>query len=56
MKVKQLTMSPLLKKAEAAMKAAIRHVLLEHKQKGLPIVVWQNNKMVHIPSRRIPTR
>ena len=56
MKSSRLAMPEVLKKAEKAMKAAVRRVLLEHKAKGLPIYIWQHNKVVRIPAHRIPSR
>jgi hypothetical protein len=55
MKAPRLAMPEILKKAERAMKAAVRQVMIEHKAKGLPIYVWQHNKVVRIPARRITT-
>lgn len=49
-------MSPLLKKAEEAMKAAVRQVMIDHKQKKLPIYILQKNKIVRIPPQRIKIR
>jgi hypothetical protein len=31
-------------------------VMIEHKEKNLPIFIWQDNKVVRIPAHRIPTR
>jgi len=45
-----------IKLANRAMKIAVRKALLEHKKMGVPIAVWQHNKVVHIPSSRIPVR
>ena len=45
-----------VKLANRAIKIAVRKALLEHKEKGVPIAVWQHNKVVFIPSRRIPSR
>ena len=56
MKTPRLVMPEILKKAEKAMKAAVRQVMVEHKEKGLPIYVWQHNKVVRIPANRISTR
>lgn len=38
------------------MKVAVRKALQEHKKMGVPIAVWQHNKVVRIPSNRIPVR
>ena len=45
-----------VKLANRAIKIAVRNALLEHKKKGVPIAVWQHDKVVCIPSRRIPIR
>jgi hypothetical protein len=42
--------------ADKAIRAAVRKVMIEHKAKHLPIFVWQHNKVVRIPARRISTR
>jgi hypothetical protein len=46
----------LVKLANRAIKIAVRKALLEHKKMGVPIAIWQHNKVVCIPSRRIPIR
>jgi hypothetical protein len=38
---------------DAAMNAAAREAVLQHKQKGLPIVVWRDGKVVWIPASEI---
>jgi hypothetical protein len=48
------TILHLIKMADRAIKVAVRKALLEHKKMGVPIAVWQHNKVVHIPARRIP--
>jgi hypothetical protein len=47
---------PLEVLAEQAFKAAVDKVLLEHKQTGDPIAVWQGGKVVHIPADQIEVR
>lgn len=37
--------SLLQKKAEVALKKAVRHVIEEHKRMGEPLVVWQKGKV-----------
>lgn len=56
MKKKRLKLSQLLKKADQAIREAVRETLLDHKRKGLPIYVLQNNKVVRIPAHRIHPR
>jgi hypothetical protein len=42
--------------ADRAIRKAVRQVMIEHKEKRLPIFVWQHNKVVRIPAHRISTR
>jgi hypothetical protein len=56
MRPKRHKMPEIFKKAEKAMKAAIRQVMIDHKQKGLPMYVWRNEKLVSIPASRISLR
>jgi hypothetical protein len=56
MKHKHLKLSPLFKKAEQALRIAVAKTLADHKLKGLPIFIWQENKVVRIPARRIHAR
>ncbi|MBU3934173.1 MAG: hypothetical protein KKH11_05875 [Candidatus Omnitrophica bacterium] len=37
--------SLLQKKAEEALKSAVRKAIEEHKRSGVPLVIWQNGKM-----------
>jgi len=56
MKKRRLAMPDIFKKAEKAMKAAVRQVMIDHKEKGLPIYVLEHNKVVRIPANRITIR
>jgi hypothetical protein len=47
---KRLSISKL---AEKALRSAVSKVLAEHRKNGLPIFVWQQNKVVRIPAHRI---
>jgi hypothetical protein len=38
---------------DAAMNAAAREAVLQHKQKGLPMVVWRDGKVAWIPPEEI---
>jgi hypothetical protein len=40
--------------ADKAIKVAVSKVMAEHKRQGLPIFIWQENKVVRIPAQRIP--
>jgi hypothetical protein len=53
-KKKSLKMPEIFIKAEKALRLAVKDVLAEHRLRGLPIYVWQNNKVVKIPAHRIP--
>ncbi|MBN1114071.1 MAG: hypothetical protein JXA66_01895 [Oligoflexia bacterium] len=35
-------------KAEQAMKQAIRKLVKEHKKSGLPLIIWENGKVVKV--------
>ncbi|HVA49438.1 MAG TPA: hypothetical protein VNH11_23935 [Pirellulales bacterium] len=39
---------------EAAMQEAVRNALLAHKRAGLPVVTWQDGRIVWIPAKDIP--
>jgi len=38
----------LQEKAEAAMKKAVKKVIAQHKENGLPLVVWEKGKVKKI--------
>ena len=40
---------PLEQRAEMALKAAVEEVIVEHAQKGLPIYIWRDGKVVEVP-------
>ena len=40
---------PLEVRAEMALKAAVEKVIVEHAQKGLPIYVWRDGKILEVP-------
>lgn len=42
------------KPIDDAMNAAVREVVLRHKQLGMPLVVWRDGKCVWIPPEQIP--
>ena len=39
--------------AERALKSAVKKVLINHKQKGIPIAIWENGKVKMIPPGKI---
>lgn len=47
---------PLEKRAEMALKAAVRKAITEHARHGRPIYVWRNGRVVEIPARKIGVR
>lgn len=53
---KKLHPTAMMKKASKAIREAVRKTLEEHKAKGLPIYIWQDEHVVRIPARRISTR
>jgi len=46
----------LVEKAEEALKAAVAKVIKEHKQLGLPLVIWRDGKVVHVPPEELEVR
>jgi hypothetical protein len=38
---------------EAALQAAVRDALIQHKRAGNPIAVWENDRVVWIPAEEI---
>jgi hypothetical protein len=46
-------MTALQRKAEIAMKEAVREVIEQHKKSGRPLAVWKNGKVVRISPRSI---
>lgn len=41
------------KAAEAAIQASVRDTLLEHKRAGLPVVTWQDGRVIWVPADEI---
>jgi hypothetical protein len=39
---------PLEERAEMALKAAVRKVIMEHARQGLPIYIWREGKVVEL--------
>jgi len=42
--------------AEKALKEAVAEAIVEHKRKGIPIVVWRDGKVVEIAPDQIEVR
>jgi hypothetical protein len=55
-KIKILTKMSLVEKAEAALKAASAEVIEEHKQLGLPLVLWRDGKVVDVPPAELEVK
>jgi hypothetical protein len=53
MKKRAYRIPEIAKRAEKALRIAVAKVMQEHRSKGLPIFIWQENRVVRIPSRRI---
>ena len=51
--IKKLEGEALSKKAEQAIKKAVRGVIIDRKMRGEPLIVWQNGKVVKIPAQRL---
>jgi len=49
----RLQMEQLHSKAEQALQEAVNKVVDAHQRAGLPLVVWQDGKVVHLPPERI---
>ncbi len=47
---------PLERRAEMALKAAVRKAIAEHARQGRPIYVWRDGKVVEIPAARLRAR
>ena len=43
----------LSKKAEQAMKKAVRGVIIDRKMRGEPLIIWKNGKVVKVPAQRL---
>ena len=41
------------KKAEKAMRSAVRKVVEEHKRSGTPLVVWKNGRVQYIRAQKL---
>ena len=45
--------SPLAKKAQRALRAAMVKVVEENRRLGLPLVMWRDGKVVHVPANKV---
>jgi len=39
---------------QAALDRAFRNAVLEHRRAGVPMVFWENGKVVHVPADQVP--
>ena len=46
---------PIEKRAEIAVKVAVAKAMDKHTCLGLPVYNWRNNRVVKLPSHRIPS-
>ena len=51
--IKKAEGDALSKKAEQAMKKAVRGVIIDRKMRGDPLIVWKNGKVVKVPAQRL---
>lgn len=47
---------PLEKLAEEALEEAVADAIADHKRAGHPIVIWRDDKVVHVPAEQIVVR
>ncbi len=47
---------PLEKRAEMALKTAVRKAIAEHARQGRPIYVWRDGKVVQVSARKLLAR
>ena len=45
--------SGLLKKADKALRSAVRKVMAEKKLRGQPAIIWKDGKVVKVPANKI---
>jgi hypothetical protein len=56
MKKGKRTSPPLAYRAEEAFRKAVAEAIAEHRRNGVPIAIWRNGKVVHIPADQIEVR
>jgi hypothetical protein len=42
------------KRLERAFRRAFRNAVLGHRRDGVPMVFWENGKIVHVPADQVP--
>ena len=56
MKKEKRTSSLLAYRAEEALRKAVAEAIAEHRRNGIPIAIWRDGKVVHIPADKIEVR
>ena len=56
MKKEKRTSSLLTYRAEEALRKAVAEAISEHRRNGVPIAIWRDGKVVHIPADQIEVR
>jgi hypothetical protein len=44
--------NPVARKAWAAMQAAVAKVVEDHRQRGMPLAIWQDGRVVYVHPKR----
>ena len=55
-KNKNLSDMPIEIKVEKAMKQAVAKAIAENKRLGIPLVIWRDGKVVHVPPEELEVR
>jgi hypothetical protein len=55
-KNKNLSDMPIEIKVEKAMKQAVAKAIAENKRLGIPLVIWRDGKVVHVPPEELAVR
>jgi hypothetical protein len=55
-KAKNLAKMSLVEKVEEALKAAVAKVIAENKRLGLPLIIWRDGKVVHVPPEELEVK
>lgn len=42
------------KRIDAAFRRAFRKAVIEHRRAGVPMVFWEDGKIVHVPADQVP--
>jgi hypothetical protein len=55
-KPRNLAKLSFVEKVEAALKSAVAKVIEENKRLGLPLIIWRDGKVVHVPPEELEVR